>query len=91
MPRTDDLFVTRSQLLSMMRVGVLYGGVEHVDTVSPGERLKIVDKTVVGTERRGATCVMRTLVSWFNAELRRRGCWFKCRLAGIRRRDHKVA
>ena len=46
MPRTDDLFVTRSQLLSMMRVGVLYGGVEHVDTVSPGERLKIVDKTV---------------------------------------------
>ena len=30
----------------MMRVGVLYGGVEHVDAISPGERLKIVDKTV---------------------------------------------
>ena len=33
----------RSQLLSMMRVGVLYGGVERVGHVPPGERLKIVD------------------------------------------------
>ncbi|RPD54353.1 hypothetical protein L227DRAFT_511857 [Lentinus tigrinus ALCF2SS1-6] len=31
-------------LLSMMRVGVLHGGVEHVDGIAPGERLKIVDK-----------------------------------------------
>ncbi|KAI0750674.1 fatty acid desaturase-domain-containing protein [Daedaleopsis nitida] len=30
-------------LLAMMRVGVLLGGVEHVTVVSPGERLKIVE------------------------------------------------
>ncbi|KAI0773705.1 hypothetical protein C8Q74DRAFT_776181 [Fomes fomentarius] len=31
-------------LLAMMRVGVLHGGVEHVKVVSPGERLKIVER-----------------------------------------------
>ena len=32
------------QLLAMMRVGVLHGGVEHVKTISPGERLRIVER-----------------------------------------------
>ncbi|RPD74608.1 hypothetical protein L226DRAFT_78784 [Lentinus tigrinus ALCF2SS1-7] len=31
-------------LLAMMRVGVLHGGVEHVKTISPGEKLKIVER-----------------------------------------------
>ncbi|KAH9905069.1 uncharacterized protein BXZ73DRAFT_94856 [Epithele typhae] len=31
-------------LLSMMRVGALLGGVEHVKAVSPGERLKIIER-----------------------------------------------
>ena len=28
----------------MMRVGVLHGGVEHVRVVTPGERLRIVER-----------------------------------------------
>lgn len=32
------------QLLSMMRVGVLHGGVEHVKAITPGERLRIVER-----------------------------------------------
>lgn len=32
------------QLLSMMRVGVLHGGVEHVKAIAPGERLRIVER-----------------------------------------------
>ncbi|KAI8984934.1 fatty acid desaturase-domain-containing protein [Trametes punicea] len=31
-------------LLSMMRVGVLHGGVEHVSILSPGEKLRIVER-----------------------------------------------
>ncbi|TBU50571.1 hypothetical protein BD309DRAFT_1040357 [Dichomitus squalens] len=31
-------------LLSMMRVGVLLGGVEHVKAIAPGERLRIVER-----------------------------------------------
>ncbi|KAH9894074.1 hypothetical protein C8Q73DRAFT_694444 [Cubamyces lactineus] len=31
-------------LLAMMRVGILLGGVEHVKTVSPGETLRIVER-----------------------------------------------
>ncbi|KAI0366213.1 hypothetical protein BV20DRAFT_1002769 [Pilatotrama ljubarskyi] len=31
-------------LLAMMRVGILLGGVEHVSIVSPGERLRIVER-----------------------------------------------
>lgn len=27
-----------------MRVGILLGGVEHVNTVAPGERLRIVER-----------------------------------------------
>ncbi|KAI9063502.1 hypothetical protein FKP32DRAFT_724097 [Trametes sanguinea] len=30
-------------LLAMMRVGVLLGGVEHVKTITPGERLRIIE------------------------------------------------
>ncbi|KAI0352765.1 hypothetical protein OH77DRAFT_1484997 [Trametes cingulata] len=31
-------------LLAMMRVGILLGGVEHVNIVSPGERLRVVER-----------------------------------------------
>ena len=38
------MFMCDIQLLAMMRVGVLLGGVEHVTVVSPGEKLKIVER-----------------------------------------------
>ncbi|KAI0766183.1 fatty acid desaturase-domain-containing protein [Trametes elegans] len=31
-------------LLAMMRVGIVLGGVEHVNAVSPGERLRIIER-----------------------------------------------
>lgn len=32
------------QLLAMMRVGVLDGGVEHVKYVTPAQRLRVIDQ-----------------------------------------------